>query len=210
MKRMQSFLVISLGLLGLASTATAQDLRLYGGLRFGVAGEAEFEADNGASADEDLLTTFGGQVGLDYLLMEHLALGGELRLAGVNTEPRDDLDVGRDLIIDIVLKPRVRFALSEAFEIYGTLPFGLTLISTNDDLSSSVVDTSQGPGFNLGVGGGVTYLFTDRVGINFEMAYLMYWYGQTTEATVLGRTGKREIDVSWGQFTLFANLVFAL
>ncbi len=210
MKRMPGLLAISLALLGLAGPAAAQNLRLYGGLRLGLGGEAEFDPDDGLTVKDDLLTTLGGQVGCDAVLMEHLALGGELRLAGVNTDGRDDNDYGSDLVIDLVLKPRVRFAPTATFEIYGMLPFGLTLINTNDDLNSDLVDTSQGPGFNLGPGGGVTYFFADNVGINFEMAYIMYWYGWTQEATAFGRSVKQEADISWGQFTLFANLVLAL
>ena len=236
MNRTLSAIAITLGLTGLTAHASAQDealqeegsvelseapaaatgaqgkLRVYGGLRLGFGGEVEFKPDGGgATSKDDLLLTLGGQGGVDYVIMDFFALGGELRLAGVNTESRDDADIGGDVIIDVAVKPRGRYALSGIpLEIYGTLPIGVSFIKTSGDLNKGGVEFSQGPGLNLGIGAGATYFFTDNLGINGEMAYLMYWYGATSEATFAGVKTKAEADISFGQLSLFANLVYAL
>lgn len=219
MKRMAAVLSV-LAATAFAPSAEAQDLevgggtedmggsgdrtlRLYGGLRLGFGGELEIDPERGPSADDDLLSTIGGQAGVEYVLMDYVSLGGELRLAGINTDSRDDLDIGSDLFIDAVFKPKGRFALNDQLELYGTLPIGLTFISASDDLGD---DYSAGPGFNLGIGAGASYFFTDSLGINAEAAYLLYWYGAENETLA----GDIEADNSLGQFTLFANAVFAL
>lgn len=234
MNRTLSAIAITLGLTGLTAQASAQDealqeegtvelsdasvdggavgtgqgkLRLYGGLRLGFGGEIETEVEGGGKGDDDLLATFGAQAGVDYVLMDYVALGGELRLAGVSSDGRDDADIGRDLFIDVVFKPRGRYALADMpLEVYGTLPLGVTFISVNSDIE----DVTAGPGFTLGIGGGATYFFTDKLGVNAEMAYLMYWFGSESELPAIAGGGKIEADNSFGQLTLFANLVYAL
>jgi hypothetical protein len=181
-------------------------LSVYGGLRLGFGGELSFEDDDtGFEGEDDMLATIGLQAGADYVIWDYIAVGGELRLAWVNTEGRDEADpsIGRDTYIDVVAKPRGRYAFDNIpLEVYGTLPLGITFIATNGDLE----DVSQGPGFNLGVGAGATYFFTDKMGVQGEMAYLMYWYG--SEVEVLGTTA--EGSNYHGQFNLIANFVYAL
>ncbi len=233
MNRTLSAIAITLGLTGLTVQASAQDdvalqeqgmvelsdapagsagaqgnLRLYGGLRLGFGGETDVELKGvSGSFHDDLLTTFGGQVGADYVVMDYFAIGGELRLASVTTEGADDADADRTMFIDAVVKPRGRYALADVpLELYGTLPLGVTFINLGDDVDDN---TSAGPGFTLGVGAGATYFFTDNLGINAEMAYLMYWFG--TETDLPGPVARKtEADTSFGQFSLFANLVYAL
>jgi hypothetical protein len=184
-------------------------LSLYGGLRLGFGGEVSIENDDtGAEGEDDLLATIGLQLGADYVVWDYVAVGGELRLGWVNTDGRDDGDIGRDTFIDIAVKPRGRYAFDNLpLEVYGTLPLGITFIATNGDVEDKGgVELSQGPGFNLGIGAGATYFFTDHMGVNGEMAYLMYWWG--SEAEVLGATAENSNYA--GQFNLFANFVYAL
>lgn len=192
--------------------------RLYGGARLGFGGEVETDPEGGMKSDDDLLTTFGGQIGADYVVMDYVALGAELRVAGLNSDGRDDADIGRDLFVDVLIKPRVRYPVLDTFEVYGTLPLGVTFISVNGDLEDKLeagvggasVDVSAGPGFTLGVGAGATYFMTQHVGINAEMAYLLYWYSTEAKVSFAGGSMKSESDISLGQFSLLANLVFAL
>jgi hypothetical protein len=235
MNRTFGAIAITLGLTDLTAHASAQDealqeegivelsdasvaggdvgasqgkLRLYGGLRLGFGGEIEVEPEGGGSVDIDLATTFGGQVGADYVLMDYVALGGELRLGSVTIDDEDNDDVGRDLYIDVVFKPRGRYVLSGIpLEVYGTLPLGVTFINLNSDVDEN---SSAGPGFTLGIGGGATYFFTDKLGVNAEMAYLMYWFGSETELPAALGGAKFEADNSFGQLSLFANVVYAL
>lgn len=189
-----------------AAAGSAGPLRFYGGFRIGFGGEVENDPDGGTSSDDDLLATPGLQLGADYVLMDYFAAGAELRFGWTNSDFRDDNDVGRDLFVDIDVKPRGRYQLSNIpLEVYATLPLGLTLIATNDDTEDLTGgnELSQGPGFNLGIGGGATYFFSDHLGVNAEMAYLLYWWGAEVD-------NGGESDLSAGQFTLFFNAVYAL
>jgi hypothetical protein len=184
-------------------------LSVYGGLRLGFGGNLHTEIDDtGFDGDDDMLATIGLQGGADYILMDYFAVGGELRLAWLNSETRDDGDIGRDLFIDIAVKPRGRYAFNNIpLEVYGAMPLGITFIATNGDIDDNTNgDVSQGPGFNLGFLAGATYFFTDHMGINGEMGGLMYWYGADFDAPA----GKFSSSNRIGQFNLFANFVYAL
>ena len=184
-------------------------LSFYAGFRLGVGGDITVDPDGGDEFDDDLLATPGLQFGADYVIWDYVAVAGELRLSWFNSDARDDADIGRDTFIDLVVKPRGRYSFSNIpLEVYGMLPMGVTFIATNGDYEDAVdADYSQGPGFNLGIGGGATYFFTDHLGVNAEMQYLMYWFGSEAE---IGGT-KAEASNFLGQFSLFAiNAVYAL
>lgn len=194
---------------GPTSASPRGPLSVYGGLRLGFGGNINFKDDDtDAEADDDMLATIGLQGGADYVLMDYFAVGGELRLAWLNSETRDDGDIGRDLFIDIAVKPRGRYAFGNIpLEVYGALPLGITFIATNGDYEDKInADISQGPGFNLGFLAGATYFFTEHMGVNGEMGGLMYWFG--SEAEVGGV--KSSLSNRIGQFNLFANFVYAL
>jgi len=181
--------------------------RLYGGLGLGFGGEAEIDyrgplglIDVGGSSD--LVTSVGGQVGFDIPVIRYLSLGGEARFLSFNSEALDDNDVDRSKLIDIAFKPRLTFPLRRSpVEFYFTVPVGITFPILADDFGDG--DAIDGEvGWNLGVGAGVNFWLTRRIALNLEPSYLMHWFDLDLP------TGSG--DLALKQFTLFANVVFAL
>jgi hypothetical protein len=193
-----------------APGAARGPLSVYAGFRLGVGGKWKLKPDGGgADTTDDLKATPGLQFGADYVIWDYIAVGGELRLGWFNTDTRDDADIGRDTFVDIVVKPRGRYAFSNIpLEVYGMMPLGITFIHTNGDLEDKTnADYSQGPAFNLGIGGGASYFFTDHWGVNAEMAYYMYWFGSDIEAAGVKASASNFV----GQFQLFSvNAVYTL
>lgn len=185
---------------------TPPRLRLYGGVGIGFGGELEVDGPGPFDAlpNQDLTTSIGGQFGVDAVVLSLLALGGEVRIVGWNTEALDDRNVDRSKLVDIDFKPRLRFPLvNDRLEIYGALPIGLTIPILADDWAGDANEGIDGKvGWNLGVGGGMTFFVTPRFGLNLEPMYVMRWFG--------AEGGGQNADITMKQFTLFANAVIAI
>lgn len=202
-----------LGAVGAHAQATDEHrLRLYAGPGFGFGGESELDVSLGGGlgldGEADLITTFGAQAGAEYLVHRYFAIGGEFRFGAINTEAGDDDDVDRSKLYDLVVKPRVRYPFARLpLELYLTVPIGLTIPRLSDDLTGQpLVDLDEKVGWNLGIGGGITYLLSSRVGINVEPIWLMHWF--TVEAST--RLTSSDMDFAVRQFRLLVNLVVAL
>jgi hypothetical protein len=177
-------------------------LRILGGLHFGGGGDLRVDPDGGGgTAEFSLAPVVGLQAGVDYVMMKYFALGGELRATFWNTKDGADGDLGRSTYIDIDVKPRGRYAFDFPLEVYGMMPMGLTIAALNDDLNAD-----GGAGFNLGFGGGATYFFTDKIGVNSEMAAIWHWFS----AEYPGFVGTTDAGMRTAQFYLFLNFVYAL
>jgi hypothetical protein len=181
------------------------NLRIHAGMHFGFAGELDVDADQPlniiTSRDPDLKPTVGLHGGVDYVLMDYFALGGELRLSW--WKPDDNIAVGEDpdrsLFVDIDIKPRGFYAFSRfPLEVYGTLPLGLSIASLNDD-----IPMDGGVGFNLGFGGGATYFLTSRFGLNMELLGVWHWFDGELELGDLD-TDNRTAQMYWMFSGVFA------
>lgn len=181
--------------------------RIMTGMHFGFAGELDTDVPAGVllliPEAPDLEPTIGLHAGVEYLLMEYFALGGELRLSWWkpvrNIVFAAQSDPDRSLYVDINVKPRGRYAFSSIpLEVYGTLPLGLSVASINDDLPME-----GGPGFNLGFGGGATYFITPRIGVNAELLGVWHWFDG--KLNVGPDTDNRTAQLYW-----FLNAVFAI
>ncbi len=173
---------------------------VYGGLILGAGGEL----DPDDAGEEDLEPTLGFVTGLDYLLTRftpYAAVAGELRLASFNTDALDSAGRDRSWFLDIVVKPRARYAFNERLEAYATLPFGLSYFIISDDWSAD-----GGVGFNLGIGPGATFMISELFGVNLEALYLWHWY--EAESSVYG--GPQETNVRLGQLTFLASVMMKL
>lgn len=187
--------------------AEAHRARIYGGVWLGFGGELESDIDAplgiSGSSTADLITTVGGQVGLEYVLMRYLALGAEFRLGGINTEALDDANVDRSKLIDIDLKPRLRYPFERLpIEIYVTVPFGLTIPRLSDDFQD-IANFDEHVGWNLGVGGGVSVFPLSHLGVNVEPIWLLHQFKVDAPLDIDGKFTMR-------QFALLINLVLAL
>jgi hypothetical protein len=177
-------------------------LRILGGLHFGGGGDLRVDPDGGGSSEASLAPQVGLQAGVDYVMMDYFALGGELRATFWNTNVGADNDVGRSTFIDINVKPRGRYAFEFPLEVYGMLPMGLSIAALNDDQPFD-----GGAGFNLGFGGGANYFFTDKIGVNSELAAVWHWFGAEVD---LPFGGTVDAAMRTAQFYMFLNFVYAL
>lgn len=186
-------------------TISPGKLRILGGLHFGGGGDIRFDPEGGGGTTEDSLAAHVGlQAGVDYVLMDYFALGGELRATFWNSKDFADGDLGRSTFVDINVKPRGRYAFDFPLEVYGMLPLGLSIAAINDDWNAD-----GGAGFNFGFGGGATYFFTDKIGVNSEMAAIWHWFGAEYDLP-LPFGGTADAAVRTAQFYMFLNFVYAL
>jgi len=175
-------------------------LTVYAGARLGFGGDADY--DPGGS--DELITTFGLQAGADYVIMDYFALGGEIRMGAFNTDNNDDLDNGRSLLFDFVVRPRGRYVFAGMpLEVFGTLPVGLSVPSINDDWNAD-----GKAGFTLGFGAGANYFFSERLGVGGELLYLKHWIGWESRVAS-GTVNIIEEDVSLGQINFVGNMIYA-
>jgi hypothetical protein len=178
-------------------------LRILGGIHFGGGGDLRVDPDGGGgTAEFSLAPVVGLQAGVDYVMMQYFALGGELRATFWNTKDNSDGDVGRSTFIDFDVKPRGRYVFDFPLEVYGMLPLGLSVAALNDDWGN----VSGGAGFNLGFGGGANYFFNEKIGVNSEMAAIWHWFGAEYEA--FGASA--DAGMRTAQFYLFLNFVYAI
>jgi hypothetical protein len=183
------------------------DVRLYGGLGLGFGGKLETDATGPlgllrVDSDDDLITTVGGQVGVDVPVLRYLSLGAEARIGAINGQTLDDRGVDRSKLIDLDFKPRLTLPLRRSpLEFYFTVPIGLTIPILADDFGDGdAIDAKLG--WNLGVGAGLNFWLTHRLALNVEPMYLMHWFDLDLPA------GSGSVKVQ--QFSLFLNAVFAL
>lgn len=168
--------------------------RLYGGLRLGVGGDAEYKVENlvarGVSYDDetlkaDLKTTFGMQLGAGYA-WRFFGIGGELRVSWYGLENDDfDYDFDEDFeeptssaFVDLIVKPRGGYQLASVpLEFYLAVPIGLSVPLYEDaEVYGGPIERGWKPGPTIGVTVGASYFFSDHFGVNAEMGWTASWY----------------------------------
>ncbi|MFT3925632.1 MAG: hypothetical protein QM778_24035 [Myxococcales bacterium] len=187
------------------STGAQGPLRLYGGLHFGGGGNVKVMPEEGDSDKADLAGLIGFQLGADYVMHQYFAIGGEFRLTSTAGGDRPD-GVDRSdvaiLLVDFDVKPRGRYQFGNIpLEVYGTLPLGLSIIAPKVEGADTKVN------MNFGIGGGATYFFTDKIGVNAEMAGIFHWYRESIDT---GFGNDFTVRNRLGQFYMFLNFVYAL
>ena len=163
--------------------------RIYGGLWLGFGGDAD------GPPNAELDTTLGGQFGIDSVLARHFSLGGEFRIGAARFERTGD----RSKLIDIDIKPRLRFPIGRIIELYGAVPVGLTIPRLGDIDDG---DTEGKVGWNFGVGPGINLFLTESFGLNAEPMWLWHRF------RVDGPGDDDHYTIK--QFSLFLNAVIAL
>ncbi|HKU42209.1 MAG TPA: outer membrane beta-barrel protein, partial [Polyangiales bacterium] len=193
-------------------------LRLYAGGLIGVAGKQSFDLEvegytGSLEGNGGLLPSYGLQAGATFFTVPYFDGGAEIRLAwgGLN----NDIEITTPgvteqlaftdtelLLVDLDLKPRLRFLANNQLELYVAAPFGLTI--------PSVEDVEANIGWNIGVGAGINYFFSQHVGLNAELLFVLHNYS-TTEETLDddGATIEGTVSYSTWQPRLGINLVVA-
>lgn len=178
-------------------TEPAGALRVYAGFRLGVGGGVK-----PTEPDQDLIQTAkatpGLQIGVDYVVMDYFAIGGETRLAWAGLKAGGD----RFMLWDIVAKPRARMLLSsQPLELYAAMPIGISVSNQDDDLEPEVTGKAHA---TLGLAGGAYYFFTQHMGVNAELGWQWNWLRAEVEGA--DDTFKSRL----GQLTLLnVNFVYA-
>ncbi len=177
------------------SYAKPGPLRVYGGFNVAVGGNAKLTSDNAflGTPSASLDPTIGLQGGMDYVLHDYFAIGGETRFLWWKTDGAGD----RNFFWDLDVKPRGRYAFSNLpLEVYGALPIGLTVPALKGEAEGKV-------GFNVGLLGGAYWFFTENLGINAEMGWVFHRIGQDYVGT--------SAHIKTNQFLLLCpNFVYAL
>ncbi len=195
-RQVSLFCALALTLIAFSSQVKADDWygerelnRIYGGLWIGFGGDAD------GPPNADLDTLLGGQFGFDSVLARHFSLGGEFRIGAARFERTGD----RSKLIDLDIKPRLRFPIGRIVELYGAVPVGLTI--------PRLADIDQGDnngkvGWNFGVGPGINVFLTHSFALNAEPMWL--WHRFRVD-------GPGDDDFyTIKQFSLFVNAVIGL
>jgi hypothetical protein len=198
------------------SGAKPHGVKLYAGGLIGVAGHQsgtlEVEGfDETAELSDSLDPSYGFDLGATFLSVPYFDLGAEFRLGWIkpkdtaDTSTPDDVEVERSLLIDIDVKPRLRFDFAQGRgEFYIAVPIGLTIPSLPAGVTGNV-------GWNLGTGAGVTYFVSDHFGLNLEAMVLFHSYSGSEDAydDQSGETYQVTAGLFLWQPSLFLNLVLA-
>ena len=166
-------------------------LRFYGGFSVAVRGELKAKEERDSN---NLDPTIGIQAGVDYVLMDYFAIGGETRFLWA----KPDEQAGRDFLWDIVVKPRGRYEFkNRPLEIYGTMPIGLTVPGLDGSEREGKV------GFTVGLLGGASWFFTENFGVNAEAGWIFHRFG--------AEVAREDYTMKMNQFLLLCpNFVYAL
>jgi hypothetical protein len=185
------------------SSGPVGPLRFFGGFRLGVGGQ--FVSMNNNVVDVDARPSVGLQAGVDYVLMDYFAIGGETRLNWVKPDVNGvSSNDSRIMLWDLVVKPRGRYQFHNLpLELYGTLPVGMSVANFDND-----TDIDGGAGATLGLLGGANYFFTDHMGINAELGAMFHWIHGSVDLN-FGRSA--DIRYRLAQCSLLqVNFVYAL
>lgn len=168
-------------------------LRLEGFFRLGFAGEVDAEVGS-TTFESDLELGFGLGAGLEYLLHPNFSIGarGQVLFTEVGVDNSDHS------AIDFNIVPKGRFPLEEApVSVYASIPFGLSIISS--EVGSDESDTETG--FNIGVLFGVDFFVSSTLGFLVELGYQWHFFSRQALGT--------EIDLTAGNLLLQAGAKFA-
>jgi hypothetical protein len=183
---------------------TEGSIALNAGMHLGLGGKARVDRSGGLDSDNPMVAGIGMQLGGEYVVHKYFAAGGELRLAGVNTKSAADSDLGRDLLIDIMARPRGRYVIeSIGLETFGALPIGISFPNINDDKGGDA-----NVGFAIGLDLGATYFLTEKWGVSSSVGWLWHRYG--IDAINIATGDDETYHVTIGQFSWFLNAVYAL
>lgn len=191
----------------LAAAERGRGVRLHGGVRVGAGGEwsAVYDRSELGKDERDLGATIGFQVGASQF-WRYVGIGGELRVNMFKVDGARD----RLLTLDLVALPRGGYRLQDLpLEFYGALPIGMSVPFFDDDVSIECACGSVHPaefkvGMTVGAVAGASYFFSDHVGANVEVGWLMHRYGFADE-----HDDKGNVKIKQGN-VLTANVLFAL
>lgn len=167
-------------------------------------GNVDTRADvSGSSVLDDRLQgdlSFGGAAWLDYPLAPFFSVGGGAGFMSWITEEESQSGFGRSSLVTISAHASLRLPLSELFEIYFRVPFGLSLDLAPDDWVDHG-SLSPLPGWHAGGMLGM-YLGGTRFGMIFEIGFVVHGLRSRIESDDGTEIGTFERKVKSAPMTL--------
>jgi hypothetical protein len=164
--------------------------------------------------DDDAEPSYGVALAYMHPLHKYFVLGGEVSVQSWQTESAADLDLDRNLLLDLTLVPQLRLPVGGIVELYVSLPIGVALDFLNgvDDvnvggIASADIDPAVGLAFSALVGARFTLL--GGFGVLAELGYSLHSFshGVDAQAGAVAIDGG-DIDVTVEQFALRAGVYF--
>jgi hypothetical protein len=195
----------------LPATSFAQDdsLRVNLGADFGFTGKIKTDIEDvpdDQDPEADLDPTYGFHLGVEAPLHQYFTLGGEFAMAFWNSKDSNDNDANRQKQIDVLARPKLRFAPIETIELYGVVPVGFTYYVPGSDLKLEQAGVSAkvngGPGFAVGAAAGATLFFTEHFGLNAELGYLYRKFKSSFDTSSVFGSNSIDAKNHFGQLQL--------
>jgi hypothetical protein len=144
----------------------------------GIGGEVEID-----NASDDLDTTFGADLVFLHALHKHFALGGSLGLLSWKGEDAAE-DADRNLLVDLALRPEVRFDVGRRAQLFAAGAIGGTFSSLGEsDFPGGEIESAVG--YMLGFELGARFRLGARAGVEVAIGFARHVAEHEVD-TVLG------------------------
>jgi hypothetical protein len=188
----------------------------------GIGGSSELDSDSvsvpalGASFDvrdasgwnDDLELSYGLAAQYMWDLHRYFALGGLFGVLSWRSEVDDGVDADRNIGFDLAIVPQGRLPLTDAIELYVSVPIGVTLDLFNQADRQALngnfkLEGDSAIGFALSALLGARFAITRGFGLLAEFGYSYRTFGHEITVIAGGSTlAKINGDISLGQFAL--------
>lgn len=187
------------------------------------AGGVSVMIDGADGEDVDMELGIGGGVQYIHPLHRYFAIGGRFAVLSWRSDPDVEVerDGGRNLAFDLAVVPQARLPLGSAFELYLSIPIGLTFDLLNEldaslDIpglaSGAAIDADPGFGFNLAFMLGARFGLSRNLGLFAELGYAIHSVSHevnfTGRAVGISAGASADMDVTWSQIALNVGLYF--
>jgi hypothetical protein len=169
---------------------------------------ATFDVRDASGWNDDLELSYGLAAQYMWDLHRYFALGGLFGVLSWRSEVDDDFDADRNIGFDLAVVPQGRLPLSDAVELYVSVPIGVTLDLFNQADRQALngnfkLEGDSAIGFALSVLLGARFAITRSFGLLAEFGYTYRTFGHEITVIAAGSTlAKINGDISVGQFAL--------
>ena len=169
-----------------------------------------FNLADSSGWNEDLELSYGLSAQYMWDLHRYFALGGLFGVMSWRSDFDDDVDADRNVAFDLAVVPQGRLPLTEAIELYVSVPIGITLDLLNQfDRSGTLLGTpykyegDSAIGFTFSALVGARFAITRSFGLLAEFGYTYRTFSHEVTVSAGGMTvAKVSGDLSLGQIAL--------
>ncbi len=120
-----------------------------------------------------------------YFISDQLAIGGTIGFGTFRTNPGED-NYTRENRIGIIPSARYFWNLSEQVYVYGQGSLGLTFGSGKAFAGNTSTDTYNSTDFNIGLGTGLLYVISPKIGIDLGLNIVRFVNNSRTNNNPFG------------------------